>query len=64
MEGAVGTLRKKPLQNLLSILIVVFHWSTGSVTAYIIALSLGWRAPRIPSSIFDPTRKESDRRTK
>ena len=43
IESAVGTLRGKPLQNLLSILMVAFHWSTGSVTAYIIALSLGWR---------------------
>nr|MBC8222950.1 flippase-like domain-containing protein [Candidatus Bathyarchaeota archaeon] len=24
-------------------LMVAFHWSTGSVTAYIVALSLGWR---------------------
>ena len=43
IEAAVGTLRGKPLWNLLSILMVAFHWITGSVTAYIIALSLGWR---------------------
>ncbi len=43
IEAAVGTLREKPLWNLLSILMVAFHWITGSVTAYIIAVSLGWR---------------------
>jgi len=43
IEGAVETLKGKPLWNLLSILMVAFHWITGSVTAYIIALSLGWR---------------------
>ncbi len=43
IEAAVETLKGKPLQNLLSILMVAFHWVTGSVTAYIIALSLGWR---------------------
>jgi uncharacterized protein (TIRG00374 family) len=43
IEAAVGTLRGKPLLNLLSILMVAFHWITGSVTAYIIAVSLGWR---------------------
>ena len=43
IEAAVGTLRGKPLWNLLSILMVAFHWITGSLTAYIVALSLGWR---------------------
>ncbi len=43
IEAAVETLKGKPLQNLLSILMVAFHWSTGSVTAYIVALSLGCR---------------------
>jgi uncharacterized protein (TIRG00374 family) len=43
IESAVGTLMGKPLQNFLSILMVAFHWSTGSLTAYIVALSLGWR---------------------
>jgi uncharacterized protein (TIRG00374 family) len=43
IESAVGSLMMKPFQNLLSILMVAFHWSTGSVTAYIVALSLGWR---------------------
>jgi uncharacterized protein (TIRG00374 family) len=43
IESAVETLKGKPMQNMLSILMVAFHWSTGSVTTYIIALSLGWR---------------------
>ena len=43
IESAVETLKGKPLHNFLSILMVAFHWSTGSVTAYIVALSLGWR---------------------
>ena len=43
IEAAVGTLRGKPLWSLLSILMVAFHWITGSVTTYIIAMSLGWR---------------------
>ena len=43
IEDAVEMLRRRPLENFLSILMVAFHWSTGSVTAYIVALSLGWR---------------------
>jgi len=43
IESAVETLKGKPLWNLLSLLMVAFHWITGSVTAYIVALSLGWR---------------------
>ena len=43
IESAVETLKGKPLQNVLSILMVAFHWITGSLTAYIIAMSLGWR---------------------
>ncbi|MBL7080251.1 flippase-like domain-containing protein [Candidatus Bathyarchaeota archaeon] len=43
IESAVEMLKRKPLENFLSILMVAFHWSTGSVTAYIVALSLGWR---------------------
>ena len=35
IESAVETLKGKPLQNLLSILMVAFHWSTGSVTVYV-----------------------------
>jgi uncharacterized protein (TIRG00374 family) len=42
IESSVMTLMRKPLHNFLSILMVAFHWSTGSVTAYIVALSLGW----------------------
>jgi uncharacterized protein (TIRG00374 family) len=43
IESAVETLKGKPFLNVLSILLVAFHWSTGSVTAYIVAMSLGWR---------------------
>ena len=43
IESAVEMLKRKPLENFLSILMVAFHWRTGSVTAYIVALSLGWR---------------------
>jgi uncharacterized protein (TIRG00374 family) len=42
IDSAVGTLTSKPLENFGSILMVAFHWSTGSLTAYIVALSLGW----------------------
>jgi uncharacterized protein (TIRG00374 family) len=40
---AMDSLRRRPLENLLSLLMVGFHWSTGSVTAYLVAASLGWR---------------------
>lgn len=43
IESAVQALRSRPAHNLLSILMVAFHWSTGSVTAYMVALSLGRR---------------------
>ncbi len=38
---AMESLRKRPLENLLSLLMVGFHWSTGAVTAYLVAVSLG-----------------------
>jgi uncharacterized protein (TIRG00374 family) len=43
IQSAVEMLMTKLPQNFVSIFMVAFHWSTGSVTAYIIALSLGWQ---------------------
>jgi uncharacterized protein (TIRG00374 family) len=43
MGKAMESLRKHSLENLLSLLMVGFHWSTGSVTAYLVAASLGQR---------------------
>ncbi|NIN65190.1 MAG: flippase-like domain-containing protein, partial [Anaerolineae bacterium] len=40
---AIESLRRHPMENLLSLLMVGFHWSTGSVTAYLVAASLGQR---------------------
>jgi uncharacterized protein (TIRG00374 family) len=40
---ALESLRGRPFENLLSLLMVGFHWSTGSVTAYLVAASLGQR---------------------
>lgn len=36
-------LRNSPGLNLVSLFLVAFHWSTGSVTAYMVAMSLGYR---------------------
>lgn len=41
IEYSLKTLRKKPFENLLSLLLVGFHWSTGAITAYMVSLSLG-----------------------
>lgn len=41
IDEAVRTLMARPLNNFASILMVAFHWSTGSLTAYMVALSLG-----------------------
>ena len=41
IDSAVRSLMAQPLNNLLSILMVAFHWSTGSLTAYMASLSLG-----------------------
>jgi uncharacterized protein (TIRG00374 family) len=41
IDSAVSSLMARPLNNLLSILMVAFHWSTGSLTAYMVSLSLG-----------------------
>jgi len=42
LESAVEALWGRPHENFLSILMVAFHWSTGSLTSYVVALSLGW----------------------
>ncbi len=39
--AAVGVLRSRIGCDLLSFLMVAFHWSTGSITAYLVADSLG-----------------------
>ena len=31
------------MENILSLLLVGFHWSTGVITAYMVAVSLGYR---------------------
>ena len=41
IDSAVSSLMARPINNLLSILMVAFHWSTGSLTAYMVSLSLG-----------------------
>ena len=41
IDSAVSSMMAQPLNNLLSILMVAFHWSTGSLTAYMVSLSLG-----------------------
>lgn len=39
--SAVSSLMARPLNNFASMLMVAFHWSTGALTAYLVALSLG-----------------------
>jgi uncharacterized protein (TIRG00374 family) len=41
MDWAVGALKRRPLDNLVSILMVGLHWGSGAVTTYLVALSLG-----------------------
>jgi uncharacterized protein (TIRG00374 family) len=41
MDSAVQSLKRKPVDNLLSVLMVGLHWSSGAVTTYLVALSLG-----------------------
>lgn len=41
MDWAVQALRRRPVDNLLSVLMVGLHWSSGAVTTYLVALSLG-----------------------
>ncbi|TRO56435.1 flippase-like domain-containing protein [Candidatus Bathyarchaeota archaeon] len=40
IKDSLQTLSKKPLENILSLLLVGFHWSTGAITAYMVAISL------------------------
>jgi uncharacterized protein (TIRG00374 family) len=40
IQDSLKTLRKKPLENILSLLLVGFHWSTGAITVYMVARSL------------------------
>ena len=40
IQDSLKTLRKKPLENIISLLLVGFHWSTGAITAYMVAISL------------------------
>lgn len=42
MSASIELLSKKPIENLLSLVMVAFHWSTGSITAYLVAVSLGF----------------------
>lgn len=43
MDESIKLLSMKPLDNLLGLLMVGFHWSTGAITAYMVAASLGFR---------------------
>jgi uncharacterized protein (TIRG00374 family) len=40
IRDSLKALRKKPFENLLSLVLVGFHWSTGAITAYMISISL------------------------
>jgi uncharacterized protein (TIRG00374 family) len=42
IESAMQTLMSRPLNNLASLFMVSFHWSTGALTAYLVSLSMGW----------------------
>jgi uncharacterized protein (TIRG00374 family) len=39
LDSSLNMIRKHPFQNLVSLLLVGFHWSTGSITAYLVASS-------------------------
>ena len=43
LEDALEALKSKPLINLSALLMVAFQWSTGSITTWLVALSLGCR---------------------
>jgi len=43
VEEAISTLRSRPLLNLSALLMVAFQWSTGSITTWLVARSLGCR---------------------
>jgi uncharacterized protein (TIRG00374 family) len=40
IQDSLKTLRKRPLENLFSLFLVGFHWSTGAITAYMVSISL------------------------
>jgi glycosyltransferase 2 family protein len=40
IQDSIKTLRKRPLENLISLFLVGFHWSTGAITAYMVSISL------------------------
>jgi uncharacterized protein (TIRG00374 family) len=40
LQISLNTLREKPIENLLSLFLVGFHWSTGAMTAYMVSISL------------------------
>ena len=43
ISSAMKVLMTDPVNNVLSIFMVAFHWSTGTLTAYLVSLSLGWK---------------------
>ena len=43
VDESILLIRRKPLENILSLIMVGFHWSTGAITAYMVAVSLGYR---------------------
>jgi uncharacterized protein (TIRG00374 family) len=40
IQRSLNTLKKKPLESLLSLILVGFHWSTGAITTYMVSISL------------------------
>ncbi len=40
INDSLKKLKKRPLENVFSLLLVGFHWSTGAITAYMVAISL------------------------
>jgi uncharacterized protein (TIRG00374 family) len=43
VDESMFLLRRNPMENILSLLLVGFHWSTGAITAYMVTVSLGYR---------------------
>jgi uncharacterized protein (TIRG00374 family) len=43
MVESIEMLSKNLFSNLLSLVMVAFHWSTGAITAYLVASSLGFQ---------------------
>ena len=42
VDNSIKELRKSTGLNLISLLFIAFHWSTGSITAFLVAISLGY----------------------